>query len=922
MSITSKKLLTGSAGFAASQAGGGIDVDSLLAMESYGGNGNQASAASSTRKTILTDHQLCNEIVVNGFSNDTSKEAIYTTPGTYSWTCPAGVTSVCVVSVGGGAGDAGGQSQGGGGLGWKNDIPVTPGSSYTVVVGRAGPAGWQGGAGLNNGGDSYFIDTSTVAGFGGKGYGSGNIGGGFVGDGGGSGGRGGYASGGGAGGYLGNGGHARAHQNSANQTGKGGAGGAPNTWASNSAGGGVGIYGAGVSGGAGHLQHGSVGNGAPTTAYGYGGVGSLPGGTGAVRIIWGEGRSFPFAAGYESELKEEVDDCLVWLKSRDNDARDHYLAHTKDGFFDPGVWSNQNYAQSQYADFLNAKGSGGLEIMHSTTNTQNQNQDGENYMAWVFKKKRKFFDIVEYTGTGSTQTINHSLDCNVGMIMIKLLNSDGNWVVWHRGQHSTSSSSTNLALNTNAGDTSPGGQWIANVGTSSFQITAGNWGNYNQTGYKYVAYIFAHNDGDGEFGPNADQDIIKCGSYTGDGTNNSSNVVDVGFEPQWLLVKKANGSGDWFVIDKHRGFIANDSQNSNGQDRILSPNNTYTESANLYAWAAPKGNGFALENSFSSFNQSGGHYIYMAIRRGPLSEPENGTDVWDVQYSTSAYSQTTPGFEVDLAIASSSTHYTFDRTRGQWAFALNNRDAEFNWGRDDIWDRTEGFSLGSDMSYYRNFQWRRAPGFFDIVTWKVDGTGNTTIPHSLGVPPEMIWSKNRSDNGFGSGSWFLAHHGLTGWDSANENDRHTFQDFGTAASTQQGYHRDFTDSSIRLISNAAGGYTTSHTCVAYLFASLDGVSKVGSYTGNGSSQTIDCGFSNGARFIIIKRYDSTGDWYVWDEDSGIVSGNDPHLSFNSTAAQVTSDDSVDPASSGFIVNQVSATNINVSNGKYIFYAIA
>jgi hypothetical protein len=53
------------------------------------------------------------------------------------------------------------------------------------------------------------------------------------------------------------------------------------------------------------------------------------------------------------------------------------------------------------------------------------------------------------------------------------------------------------------------------------------------------------------------------------------------------------------------------------------------------------------------------------------------------------------------------------------------------------------------------------------------------------------------------------------------------------------------------------------TYVAYLFASLPGISKVSSYTGTGADLNVDCGFSAGARFILIKRTDSTGDWYVW-----------------------------------------------------------
>jgi hypothetical protein len=112
------------------------------------------------------------------------------------------------------------------------------------------------------------------------------------------------------------------------------------------------------------------------------------------------------------------------------------------------------------------------------------------------------------------------------------------------------------------------------------------------------------------------------------------------------------------------------------------------------------------------------------------------------------------------------------------------------------------------------------------------------------------------------------------------------------------------------------------TYVNYLFATCAGVSKVFSYTGNGSSQTINCGFTGGARFVLIKRTDSTGDWYVWDTARGIVAGNDPHLSLNTTAAEVTSNDTIDTDSTGFVVNQVSATNVNVSSATYIGLAIA
>jgi cytochrome c peroxidase len=77
-----------------------------------------------------------------------------------------------------------------------------------------------------------------------------------------------------------------------------------------------------------------------------------------------------------------------------------------------------------------------------------------------------------------------------------------------------------------------------------------------------------------------------------------------------------------------------------------------------------------------------------------------------------------------------------------------------------------------------------------------------------------------------------------------------------------------------------GGTSTNESgknYIAYLFATLPGVSKVGSYTGNGSSQTIDCGFTSGARFVLIKRTDNSNwSWYVYDTARGIVAGNDPN----------------------------------------------
>jgi len=235
----------------------------------------------------------------------------YTTAGTYTWVAPVGVTSVSVVAVGG-SGKVGGVStygQSGGGLGYKNNYSVTPGSSYSLQVG-----------GCSNNGNSFFVNLCTVSGR----YNCGNAGGTYTGDGGGNGGGTiGYA-GGGAGGYSGNGGDAgSACSNGSNGAGGGGGGGKRLNYNPccglymSSGGGGVGLFGQGSNGagstsaysGACGGSGGSAGSGA--TQYIGGNGGAYGGGRGmtqnsnytpvsgnsaggAVRIVWpGNTRTFP-----------------------------------------------------------------------------------------------------------------------------------------------------------------------------------------------------------------------------------------------------------------------------------------------------------------------------------------------------------------------------------------------------------------------------------------------------------------------------------------------------------------------------------------------------------------------------------------------------------------------------------------------------
>jgi hypothetical protein len=376
------------------------------------------------------------------------------------------------------------------------------------------------------------------------------------------------------------------------------------------------------------------------------------------------------------------------------------------------------------------------------------------------------------------------------------------------------------------------------------------------------------------------------------------------------------------LFDNMRGF---------GFDSVagfnLKPNLSDAEQ-NLYT-ITPTATGFSPTTNGAQTNGAGATYIYIAIRRGPMKVPTVGTSVFSPVARTgtaAAATVTGVGFPPDLMIVgnrtgvSGVTGHTADRLRGKFtALRTNATAAEISDSSLTTGFLMDGVSLGDDsydyglnkVMTYVNWFFKRAPGFFDEVCYT--GTGSaTTFSHNLGVVPEMMIVKRRDSVGV----WRVYHQSL------GETKNIRLNDTATPETDSVIWNDTAPTSSVFTVGTNANVNASSGTYVAYLFATCAGVSKVGSYTGNGSSQTIACGFSAGSRFVLIKRTDSTGDWYVWDSARGIIAGNDPHLSLNTTAAEVTTDDSVDTDNSGFIVNQVAATNVNVTSATYIFLAIA
>jgi hypothetical protein len=594
---------------------------------------------------------------------------------------------------------------------------------------------------------------------------------------------------------------------------------------------------------------------------------------------------------------------LVWIKDRSG-AYSHSLTDTERGA-GKFVRSDSTAAQITKSDTITSFNSDGFSLGNDSGN-YGFAYNGSDYASWTFRKAPKFFDVVTYTGDGVTgRSVSHNLGSVPGVIIVKNI-STGNraWQVYHRSLGITK----RLELDS-TGVAGTSTHWTYEPTDTEFTVR--NLGVLNASGDTYVAYLFAHNDGDGEFGPDADQDIIKCGSYTGTGSTNGPEI-DLGFEPQWVMVKRADsGAEHWAIIDNMRQMISLESNNA----RMLKPNNNEAEEA--VGFANPLPTGFKVNRNEGVTNASGGNYIYIAIRRGPLAPPKSATEVFDVSTRNASEPAYTSGFPVDFAFArAKSIANNWDTgsrlQQGNRMFTnLTNAEAS---NSNMMFDYQEGWSAGTGASTdYLSYTWRRAPGFFDVVAY----TGNSTIrtiSHNLGVAPEMMWLKSRSN----SKDWTVYHKDLGAVKRLRLNNTTEATNEATA------FNSTAPTSSVFTVGTSDNTNENPQSHIAYLFASLDGISKVGSYTGNGTSQTIDCGFTSGARFVMIKRTTGVGNWNVWDTERGIVAGNDPRLELNSTLSEHNPQDYIDPDTSGFVVNYVAdnGDDTNVNGVTFIFYAIA
>ena len=572
--------------------------------------------------------------------------------------------------------------------------------------------------------------------------------------------------------------------------------------------------------------------------------------------------------------------------------------------------------------------SNSLIDFNSTGFTLGSNSDVNNQAmaAFAFTQHEKFLDIVYYTGNGTGQTISHNLKSTPGMMIIKRLDgSIAEWIVYHR------SLGTNkyLQLSTNQQQQNDSSNYMwDNTPPTDTHFTVGLHDSVNYNTNTYIAYLFAHNDGDGIFGESGKEDVIKCGMVTNPSSYPPGTLVDLGFQPQFILSKTVDyNNTSWYLRDTTMGMSSPDDE----MKLVVNSNQGKTGGGN---GVDLRSNGFVISNlpAFAENLNGSRSAIYMAIgqRSGKLSRPpetDTAEQYFAMDYGTGNTSYDTPNYDsspnngveyqfpVDFTFAKkyngSGNWMQFSRPMGLRYLELNNVNTLQN-HTTEIFAYNDGWDRWTDMnSNWLSWMFKRSAAI-DVTLYEGNGQRPHVIPHNLGSVPKMMWLKSMDQGN----NWTVYHYDIFARSSnsfiyLNSNTSENAGNINTWNGTAP-TATNFT------IGDSAELNTNQQSHQAILFGDVNGVSKVGAYTGTGNSnEAITTGFQ--PRIILIKAAvfpSGSRNWVLFDSKRGWTN----KLYTNQNQGQ-SSQTSLGINSTGFTLPD-SSNDYNENNSKYIYWAHA
>jgi len=312
---------------------------------------------------------------------------------------------------------------------------------------------------------------------------------------------------------------------------------------------------------------------------------------------------------------------LNWTKDR-GATENHTLTDAVRGAT-KRLFSNTTGAESINVSSLTSFDSDGFTVGGAGTNGGNN----QNYVSWnwlgangttantdgtisstVSANTTSGFSIVSYTGTGSNATVGHGLSTAPKVVITKGRDSSGK--KWATG-HNSLGWTKELFLNTTDASASAPTAWN-NTNPTSSVVSLGTGGNGNSSGETYIMYAFAEKKG-----------YSKFGSYTGNGSTDGT-FIYTGFKPAFVMCKRTNSTGVWFMCDNKRvGFNGRPNNTASVGNPELSANDSRSEAGGNTNVMDIFSNGFKLIQSGAEINGSGSSFIYMAFAENPLVGTNN-----------------------------------------------------------------------------------------------------------------------------------------------------------------------------------------------------------------------------------------------------------------------------------------------------------
>ena len=429
--------------------------------------------------------------------------------------------------------------------------------------------------------------------------------------------------------------------------------------------------------------------------------------------------------------------------------------------------------------------------------------------------------------------------------------------------------------------------------------------------------------------------------YTGNATARS--ITGVGFQPDWLWIKKRSESGNHRLVDSIRGATkellsdATDAEaTTTGQVTSFdsdgfslgTSNSTNKNSITFASWnwlaggTAPaitynvkvvsdSGNKYRFDDFGTSAVtldlQEGGTYTFDQSDSSNSGHPlrfsttSNGTHGGGSEYTTGVTTTGTPGSSgaktvITVAASAPTLYYYCTQHSGMGGQANTNS----TFGSSNFSGSIQStVSAGSTQG-------------FSVVTYTGNGTSGATVGHGLSNALGTLIVKSRSE----ARNWGVFH-------QSNGGTKNLSLDTTDAVEVNAGrWNNTAPTSSVFTLGNSTPVNNNGITYVAYCFAEKKGYSKFGSYTGNGNADGtfVFCGFR--PAWIMSKRTDSTDGWRIRDAKRDIDNPAQHRLLANAANAEVVaSSQDTDFLSNGFKIRN-SDSGYNGSGGTYLYMAFA